>query len=290
MGRLVTAGDTRLFVETRGSGPPLIVLHGGPGADHTQLLDPLLPLADEFTLHFVDQRSQGRSERAPRETWTVPQAARDVSALAESLELSSYAVLGHSYGALVTLQHAVAFPGAAAASVVSHGVPSPRWYRLAEELDAFEPPELRAQVTKAWAELEHTSDRHRFTELIVLQAPFHFKDPMNPAIELLARRTREQMIHTPEVNQHMSATNYGFDVEDALGAIAQPVLVLTGRGERVCPVEAAELMAERIPVVELVVFEHSGHVSYLEEPDRYLSVVRAFLRARLPRSDDGGYS
>jgi proline iminopeptidase len=270
-----------LFVETRGDGPSLIVLHGGPGGDHTQLLDPLLPLTNEFTLHFVDQRSQGRSDRAPRETWTVPQAARDVSALAETLGLDSYAVLGHSYGALVTLQHAVSFPGAAAASIVSHGVPSPRWYRLAEELESFEPPELREQVRDAWSELEHTTDRRRFTELIVLQAPFHFKDPRNPAVDELARRTLAQMIHTPEVNQHMSATNYGFDVEASLGRIDHPVLVLSGRGERVCPVEAAQFMGERIPGAELVVFEHSGHVSYLEEPERYLSVVRAFLHRHL---------
>ena len=281
MGELVAAGDTRLFVETRGNGPSVIVLHGGPGADHTQLLDPLLPLTDEFTLHFVDQRSQGRSDRALKETWTVHHAAGDVRALAESLALQTYAVLGHSYGALVTLQHAVTYPGAAAASVVSHGVPSPRWYRLAEELEKLEPVELREQVRQAWAELDHTTDPRRFTELIVLQAPIHFKDPLNPAIAELAKRTREQMIHTPEVNQQMSATSYGFEVEDSLGEIDDPVLVLAGRGDRVTPVEAAELMAARIPGAELIVFEHSGHVSYLEEPERYISSVRGFLRRHL---------
>lgn len=277
MGHLVPAGDTRLFVETRGSGPALFVLHGGPGADHTQLLDPLAPLTDEFTLHFVDQRAQGRSDRASKKTWTTSHAARDVSALADALHLSAYAVLGHSYGALVTLQHAVDFPGAAAASIVSHGVPSPRWYRLAEELESFEPVELREQVRTAWAELEHTTDRRRFTELIGLQAPFHFKDPGNPAVGHLVRRTTEQMIHTPEVNRHMSANNYGFDVEDSLESIAQPVLVLAGASDRVCPPEAAQHMAARIPGAELVIFEQSGHISYLEEPDRYIAVVRDFL-------------
>jgi proline-specific peptidase len=283
VGGLVRAGDTRLFVETRGVGPSVIVLHGGPGADHTQLLEPLLPLTSDFTLHFVDQRAQGRSDRAPKKTWTIHHAARDVSAVAAALELPAYAVLGHSYGALVCLQHAVSFPGAAVASVVSHGVPSPRWYRLAEELDRFDPPELRDQVRRAWDELGSTTDPGRMTELIALQAPFHFKDPFNPAIAELNRRMLAEMIHTPEVNRHMSAADFrDFDVEASLGLIAQPVLVLSGRGERVCPVEAAEHMAAHVPGAELAIFEDSGHVSYVEEPDRYVAVVRDFLRRNLP--------
>ena len=282
MGEFVQLSDTRLFVETRGTGPAVIVLHGGPGADHTQLLDPLLPLTDEFTLHFVDQRSQGRSDPAPSDTWTIARAARDVTELARALEAKQYAVLGHSYGALVCLQHAVEWRGDAAAYVVSHGVPSRRWYRLSEELDRFDPVGLREQIRRAWTELEEATDSQRMTELIALQAPFHFKDPFDPVIQVSNERMREQMIHTPAVNQHFSTRGLEtFDVEDALGSIEQPTLLLTGRGERVCPVDAAELMAGRIPGARLVVFENSGHVSYLEEPSLYVSVVRDFLRVHL---------
>lgn len=282
MGELIDIGDTQLFVERRGQGPALIVLHGGPGADHTQLLNPLLPLSDEYTLYFVDQRSQGRSETTPRETWTVHQAAADVSALARALGLDAYAVIGHSYGALVVLQHAVSFPGEGAASIVSHGVPSLRWYRLKEELEILEPTEVREQVRAAWNELNDVTEPKRASELIAAQWPFHFKDPFNPAIEELNRITLDLMIHTPEVNQHMSATGYGgFDVEESLGELKQPVLILTGRGERVCPLPAAKFMAARIPDCELVIFEDSGHVSYVEEHDLYVQTVRRFLHRHI---------
>ena len=70
--------------------------------------------AGEFRLLLVDQRGQGLSGPAAEETWTIERMALDVSELAASLGLRQYAVLGHSFGAFVALQHAVDYPGAAA--------------------------------------------------------------------------------------------------------------------------------------------------------------------------------
>src|ERR1035438_2452227 len=108
-GRLVEVADTRLFVEERGAaeGFPLMVLHGGPGLDHHMFGDYLDPLVADgrYRLVFIDERSQGRSDRsAAPHTWTIERMAADISDLAGSLDLSSYAVLGHSFGAFVALQ------------------------------------------------------------------------------------------------------------------------------------------------------------------------------------------
>lgn len=126
---------------------------------------------------LVDQRSQGCSDPAPKNTWTVKHMAGDVRALAESLDFDRYAVLGHSYGAIVVLQLAVDYPRASTASVVSHGVPSPRWYRLEEELARFEPNEVRVQIAQAWQELETVTDPERMTELI---AQLPLQRPLRP--------------------------------------------------------------------------------------------------------------
>jgi len=282
MGDHVAIGGTRLFVEQRGTGPALIVLHGGPGVDHTQLLGPLSPLSNEFTLYFVDQRSQGRSDQAPRDTWTIAQAARDVSDLALALGLPRYGVLGHSYGGLVALHHAIHFTAAATATVVSHAVPAAHWFRTSGELDNFSPRQLREEIRTAWEELDTVDDPARAADLFAAQTPFHFKDPMHPAASEMARVAVEEMVHTPLVNQHMSRNDLAsFNVEDELGAIVQPVLVVCGRSDRICPVGASFFLHENIRNSELVVFENSGHVSYLEEPESYIAVVRQFLRSHL---------
>jgi proline iminopeptidase len=59
------------------------------------------------------------------------------------------------------------------------------------------------------------------------------------------------------------------------------VLVLAGRYDRVCSVRAAEDMAVGIPDARLVVFERSGHMTFVEENEAYLDAVDAFLREHI---------
>ncbi len=102
-GRYVSIGDTRLYIVERGEGHPILILHGGPGMDHYMFGDYLNPLTDKYHLIFVDQRSQGRSDMTPENTWTLKQMAQDLFSLAKAMNLQNYAILGHSFGALVAL-------------------------------------------------------------------------------------------------------------------------------------------------------------------------------------------
>lgn len=278
MGGLVSIGGTRLNVVERGSGYPLLVLHGGPGLDHHEFGDYLDPLGDEYRLLFVDQRAQGGSDHSPEETWTLERMAADVDALARVLGLERYAVLGHSYGAIVALQNAVDFPGAAAHTIVSSGVPAARF--LAEvdaNLAAFEPVELREQVTRSWEREKHVQTADEVESLLHDQLPFHFREADSPVIAEYERRTAGG-IYSPEVLRHFANEEYGgIEVEDRLGEVTQPVLVLAGRHDRTCVVAASEATAAGIPNAELVVFEQSAHMTFVEENARYLEVVRDFL-------------
>jgi proline iminopeptidase len=109
------------------------------------------------------------------------------------------------------------------------------------------------------------------------QFPFHFADPLDPRIAEYLERTRDT-VYAPDVLRKLSAEGYGgIEVEDRLGDVAAPVLVLAGRHDRTCVVEAAETMAAKIPGAELRIFEESGHMTFVEEPERYLDAVAAFL-------------
>ncbi|MHB8628530.1 MAG: alpha/beta fold hydrolase [Aggregatilineales bacterium] len=275
---LVSIGDTRLFVAERGNGYPLIVLHGGPGLDHHMFGDYLDPLTDSYRLILVDERAQGRSEPASESTWTLPQMARDVSLLAESLGLKRYAVLGHSYGSFVALQHAVDFPGMAAQTIVSSGIPAARYLeKVWRNLEAFEPVELRKQVTDSWEREKVVQTHAECVALLHDQLPFQFGDPLDPRIADYERRTADG-VYSAAVLRHFANLDYGgIEVEDRLSGVTQPVLVLAGRLDRTCSVEAAEAIAAGIPHAELVVFEHSGHMTFVEENEAYLNAVRGFL-------------
>jgi pimeloyl-ACP methyl ester carboxylesterase len=280
-GRLVDIGDTRLHVVEMGAGLPLLVLHGGPGLDHREFGDYLDPLADEFHLVLVDQRSQGRSARAPEATWTLQQMAADITALARALGFGEYASLGHSYGAFVVLQHAVDFPGHAARTVVSNGVPSTRYLaQVFDNLATFEPVSLRTQVTSSWDREKHAHTPGDVESLLRDQLPFQFGDPLDPRIAEYERRS-SGAVYAPDVlRRFASDESYGgIEVEDRLSQVTQPVLVLSGRKDRTCVVAAAEAIARGIPDARLVVFEHSGHMTFVEENEAYLDAVRGFLRA-----------
>ena len=276
--RYVDIGDTRLFVVERGEGFPVLTLHGGPGLDHHMFADYLDPLTDHYRLVLVDQRAQGRSDQPPAETWTLARMAADVTALADALGYGPYAVLGHSYGAFVALQHAVDFAGEPAGTIVSSGLPSARFLdSLGDRLAAFEPVELRDQVTASWAAEASVTEADELKKLLDDQAPWHFADPRDPRIADFNARTAG-LVGSPDVLRHFANESYGgIEVEDRLGEVAHPVLVLAGRHDRTCPPEAADVIADGIRGAELMVFEHAGHMTYVEEQAAYLEVVRDFL-------------
>jgi proline iminopeptidase len=278
-GRLVEVDDTRLHVVERGDGElGLLVLHGGPGLDHTMFGSYLDDLGEICRLFLVDQRSQGRSDRTDP-NWSIKQMAADVEALAASLQLDRYAVLGHSFGAFVALQHAVDCPSGPAGTIVSSGVPDLGYLEshVEHSLATFEPVELRDQVTASWERETEAQTQEDVASLLRDQWPFHFADPRDPRIAALIAETGDA-VYSPEVLRYFADTEYGgIEVEDQLDEVTHPVLVLAGRHDRACSVEAAEAIAARVPDARLVVLEHSGHMTFIEENDAYVTAVRDFL-------------
>ena len=281
MGRLVSVGDTCLNVEERGEGElAVLALHGGPGLDHTMFGWWLDPIAEMHRLVLVDERAQGRSLPAPPETWTLPQHARDVEALAAALELERYVVLGHSFGAFIALQHAVDFPRRPAGTIVSAGVPSERYLmsHVEAELARFEPEELRDQVTASWEREKEAKTEAECRSIRTDQLPFHFADPRDPRIEDV-RTAMVTAAYSPDVLRAAANEGYGgIEVEDRLKDVTHPVLVLAGRHDRACSVEAAEAIARDIGAqAELHVFEDAGHLTFVEQPGEYVDTVLDFL-------------
>ena len=117
-----------LFVDVVGNGPPLVLMHGGPGADHWTM-QPFRRFSDRFTTVFYDHRCNGRSTGAAVETMTFDNLTADADTLREALGFERWAVLGHSFGGHVALEYALRYPDRLSHLVLLDTGADSRWPR-----------------------------------------------------------------------------------------------------------------------------------------------------------------
>jgi proline iminopeptidase len=261
-----------LHVEELGEGEPLIILHGGPGIDHTMFRPYLDPLADEVRLIYMDERGQGRSDRVDPRTLSLEVFAQDVDRLAEALGLERFALLGHSFGAIVATFHAIEL-GTAERYVISGGGDS------SEALEADVAASLAAMgesgqaIADSWEREKTVETDEELAELMRAQWPFHFAGDPPPGYG-------EETVFSPDVLRHFANAGYGaFDFVPDLRRVDRPVLVIVGEHDRTTTPRAARVLAEGIPDSELVVLEGAGHMSFVEAREPFLTAVRKFLKA-----------
>jgi pimeloyl-ACP methyl ester carboxylesterase len=267
----------RLNVEEVGSGFPLIVLHGGPGMDHTMFRPYLDGLGDDYRLLYVDERGQGRSERVDPTTLSLEVFARDVDLLAEALGLDAFALLGHSFGAIIATWHATEL-GTAAAYMISGGGDSSDELMKDVEASLEAMGEQGEAIAASWEDEKTVQTGEELLELSRTQMPFHFHGDPPPGYG-------DDTIGTPEVLRHFANAGYGdFDYRPKLAAVGKPALMIVGEHDRTTTPRAARVLHEGIPGSELVVVRDAGHMSFVEQNELYLPEVREFLAAALKRS------
>jgi proline iminopeptidase len=260
-----------IFVHEVGEGFPVILLHGGPGLDHTHLSPWLDGLGDEFRLLYVDERGQGRSERVDSDTLTLDVFANDVDLLAEALGLERLVLFGHSFGAIIATKHAID-RGTATGYVISGGGDSSDKIFLDVEASIEALGNGSEAIAQSW-ELEKTVQTdEELHSLLHEQLPFHFHGAPPPGFT-------DGMVGSPEVLRHFANIGYGnFDYTPSLPRVSKPTLIIVGEHDRTTTPRAAKALHEGIEGSELVIVPKAGHMSYVEGPEPYLGAVREFLR------------
>ena len=260
-----------LFVHEVGDGFPVIVLHGGPGLDHTHMSPALDALGDEFRLLYVDERGQGRSQRVDPESLSLDVFANDVDLLADALGLDEFALLGHSFGAIVATSHAIE-KGTAAGYVISGGGDSSDQLLLDVEASLEAMGEGADAIADSWEQEKTVETEDELKRLLDTQMPFHFHGEVPPELN-------ERMVGSPEVLRHFANQGYGnFDYVPQLGRISKPTLVIVGEYDRTTTPRASRVLHEGIPASELAIVPEAGHMSFVEQPEAYLGPVRHFIR------------
>lgn len=268
---LITLSDGyNLNVEELGSGFPLIVLHGGPGLDHQMFRPYLDPLAVEYRLLYVDDRGQGRSERVDPATLSLDRFARDVDLLAQALRLDRFALLGHSFGAIIATYHALEL-GTAGAYVISGGADESSAMLADVEASLEAMGEAGKPIAASWEDEKAVQTQEQLKQLLHVQMPFHFHREPPPGYA-------EETVGSPEVLRHFANAGYGdFDYRPKLGRLAEPTLIVVGEHDRTTTPRAARILHEGIAGSELVVIPDAGHMTFVEQTEVYLDAVRRFL-------------
>lgn len=288
-GRLQVGDSAELAWWSVGAGPPLVVVHGGPGLDHRYLRDGLSRLATGRRVVFYDQRGVG-SSRAALDSAVVNWSAylADLDALVDSVAGGPVAVVAHSWGALLALEWVRTRPERARALVlVSPVEPGRRWADAQAERAAERrsPGDREAMASLARTEAFARRDPEAVSEMMRLAYRGTLPDPADlEALDLdLVERTARDGGRVAEL---VMAGRVGADGWDALPDVGVPVLVVHGDEDPVPPAMARAL-ARAVPEGVLVLLRGVGHFAWVEAPRRFEASVASFLD-RIERASPAG--
>ncbi|MBA4052954.1 MAG: hypothetical protein C0472_13980 [Erythrobacter sp.] len=238
-----------------GDGPPVILLHGWT-LDHRMWAPQVDGLAEEHFLVVPDRRGAGRAT-APAD---LAREAEDVIAIADSLGIDRFALVGLSQGAAVALDVARRF-GSRLTSVVASGAPLPA---LVPREEAIDLDHFRALV--ASGDLERLRAEWSRHPLMATQSP----DARALMLEILADYDGRDL---------MARSDPPDFPREALAKLAVPVLAMTGAHDTLWRRACAEALAKAAPRAMHALVPGAGHLANADNPARFNALVTSFLKS-----------
>lgn len=257
--------------------PPVVLLHGGPGAHHDYLYPQCLELAHSHRVFTYDQRGGGQSKSDDRAPVTWSTQVDDLAQLVTEFQVSPLTLIGYSWGGLLSMLYAIqasanpALPAIANLVLISPAPITRAWRNdfernLAERQRSPVIEQLRAELNESGLrERDYNAYKQRAFELSVAG---YFADPRRSAALTPFRVTGR-------VQQSIWESLGDFDLREQLGAVNTRVLVVHGRQDPI-PLASAEAAAEALRG-EIVVLDDCGHVPYVEQPQALFSSIESFL-------------
>jgi proline iminopeptidase len=267
-------------------GVPLLCLHGGPGIPH-DYLEPLEALAGERPVVFYDQLGCGRSDRPGDESlWTLDRFVEELAVVREALGLDRVHLFGNSWGGWLALQYVLDRKPHLESLVLSSSPPSvARWISDCAELRAALPAAVRDTLDRHEAEGYFGCPEYQWAITEFYRRHLCRARPWPDCVERAFAGLGGDVYLTmwgPSEFGPVTGRLRNWDVTARLPDIGIPALVTGGRYDEARP-EHLQVLKDGIPGAEIVIFEQSSHMAFVEEPHRYASTISAFL-SRAERS------
>jgi proline iminopeptidase len=280
----VAGAGARIYYKTLGRGVPLLLLHGGPGADHSDFLPALRPLARRWRLVLIDERGSGRSDRlANPKDYTLDWMVQDIECVRKELKLKKLVVLGHSFGGILAQAYAVRHPRQLLGLVLAGTGSSARcvdadFRNLRKRLPAILRGRLASYERTGIFQADGTYKKRYARASVAALAPHmyvrtpprRFKKPPPLAMEVL----REMWVRRSDF--HIDGNLKGFDFTKALARVSVPSLVVIGDRDLVST-RTADISRASLPRATLVVMAESAHMMFIDQTVRFNRLLEEFL-------------
>jgi pimeloyl-ACP methyl ester carboxylesterase len=236
----------RIWFSTYGSGPAVILLHGGLGHSGNWGYQVPALIANGYRAVLIDSRGHGRSTRDPQ-PFSYELMASDVLTVMDALHLEKAALVGWSDGACTALVLAAQAPSRVAGVFFFACNMDPSGVRPFEASPTLD--RCFSRHTKDYAQLSATPERFKdFVEAVTL----------------------------------MQRTQPNYSAED-LAQISVPVVVAQSEHDEFIKREHAEYLAQTMPDAEFIVLNNVSHFAPLQRPEQFNTAMLKFADKVLPR-------
>jgi pimeloyl-ACP methyl ester carboxylesterase len=282
----VLVNGVRLFFDVEGTSlvpdgpsmrekPTLLLLHGGPGFDHSVYKPAYSTLADVAQIVYLDHRGNGRSEAGPKESWTLAQWGDDVRAFCEALGILHPVVLGASFGGKVAMAYATRHPENPAKLIListeaAGGTHKERRIAMFEKLGG---PDVGRLARRRL--FEGHDDKASLDAWMRLAFPLYTRTPRSADVS-------KRIVGNPEVLHWFTkpgGEDHTFDMLADLARVQCPTLVMGGEEDPMTPIECQADIAQALPrhLVRFEPFAGCGHAVVPDAPERALALIRQFI-------------
>lgn len=277
----------RVTGDLRSGKPPVVILHGGPGAAH-DYTDSFKLLANRgrAVVHY-DQLGCGGSTHLrdnPAGFWTVELFLDELANLLQQLGIAgSYHVVGQSWGGMLAAEHGVTQPKGLRALVIADSPASMElWVEEANKLREALPPDVQATLLKH--EAARTTDSPEYTAAVGVFYDRHLcrVKPMPQEVarsfaQIAADPTVYHTMNGPS-EFHVIGTLKHWSIVDRVHRISAPTLLVSGKHDEATPA-VVQPFADGIRGARWEIFENSSHLPHVEETERCMQVIGDFLDA-----------
>lgn len=273
---LKKTNGTSTFLLSRGAGDPLLVIHGGPGLNHSYFVPYLDGLEKRFRTIYYDQRACGQSATPSADSISIKFLVEDIEAIRKELGIGKLNILAHSWGAVLAAHYATHFPDNVSRLIFSNPA------MLSREYDQDAADLVKQKTTKAdsteRAKIFGSGmlDAKKYDELLRISFRISAFERSNIARINLNLPSNFMEANRTLFNALMKDPAFNSDMYKALASFKFPVLIIHGESD-VIPQKSIDRMKKELPDSHVIVFKKSGHFPFVEETEAYNEAVLKFL-------------